>query len=524
VTPLYSTAAIKVIEDALAPTVSFPLMLAAAEAAVAPVIALQQQCSDARRPVRIYAGVGHNGSDAIVLANLLYERGLVIELLVAPQARPRPAWVAQRLHDMSPQLAYCGDAIDLSASLPAVIVDGLFGIGLRRAPEGWEARAIAHINHQRQAGVPVLAIDVPSGLNADCGDAPGAVVWANATITFIAQKPGLYTGHGPAVTGTIILADLVRLPAHRSAPDPVAALFDSTDAANQLQRLRRSMLAHKGTQGTVLLIGGDEGMLGAVILAGRATLQIGAGKTHVRSLAPAPPVDAVFPELMLATLASVDSAPEADCVVIGPGLGTSTRAVEAVIAACARPCPLILDADALNLMATNTAVAAAIRARSTTTVLTPHPLEAARLLQADVRSVQQDRRIAAETLAQRYACVIVLKGPGTVVAAPGWLTRIVQTGNPALATAGAGDVLTGLISGLIARQARMPVKAWAEETPAPVAELVCAAVWLHGAAADRHIQQSGGYEGLTASGIAPLAAQVLNKIMANDERPSRTGR
>jgi hydroxyethylthiazole kinase-like uncharacterized protein yjeF len=270
-------------------------------------------------------------------------------------------------------------------------------------------------------------------------------------------------------------------------------LLGPADFAALLAPRRRN--THKGTYGSVAVVGGNVGMVGAPLLAARAGLRLGAGRVYVDCIgAPEMRLDPQQPELMFRPLAGVDGL--TSCVV-GCGLGVGAQASAAVAAALSAPCPLVIDADALNLIAADEALAHACAARSAATVLTPHPLEAARLLRAASAEVQADRVGAALELARRLGATVVLKGAGSVIAAAGGRYAINPTGSPALATAGTGDVLAGMIGALLGQQ----VDAW---------QAVCAGVWLHGAAAD----EFGADVGLVAGDIAPLAARRLAALRA----------
>ncbi len=327
------------------------------------------------------------------------------------------------------------------------IVDGLFGIGLKRPLDGMYADAVHAIAAARAHGAQVLSLDVPSGVDADTGAALGdAVVAADFTITFIANKPGLVTGPALDYVGEFHVASLdVELPAstrnciHRLNAAYIA-VTRKTAPAN----------AHKGTHGTCIIIGGGDGMLGAALLASRAAMRTGAGKVRVGWLAePHPQVDPLMPEVMMS---SAVAAVNLDCtaLVVGCGLGISGAPVRVLKSALNRNLPMVIDADALNLIAESAELATLVQRRTSPTVITPHPAEAARLLGCSTADVQRDRLRAAHDLAKGYACIVVLKGAGTVIC-DGVTSTINGTGNPLLATAGTGDVLAGMIGALLAQ-------------------------------------------------------------------------
>lgn len=355
-------------------------------------------------------------------------------------------------------------------------IDALLGIGATRAPEGRLAEWIARIN---QLDVPVLAVDLPSGLNADTGATPGACVRASHTLSLLTLKPGLYTAQGRDQAGQVWYDALGAAP----APAPPQAWLGGAPA--WAQRLHAT---HKGSYGDLAVIGGAPGMGGAALLAASAALHHGAGRVYVGLLdAHARPLDPAQPELMFRPPDALEAARLT--VVAGCGGGSAIAAHLPRILSTAPG--LVLDADALNAIGADSQLATLLRARANRqrqTVLTPHPLEAARLLGSTATAVQQDRLAAAQQLADRFGCCVVLKGSGTVIAEPGKPPTINPTGNARLATAGTGDVLAGLIGARLARGA----SAW---------DAACAAVWLHGQAADTWPQQ----QPLTAAALAQAA-------------------
>jgi hydroxyethylthiazole kinase-like uncharacterized protein yjeF len=449
---------------------------------------------DTGAPIVVVAGPGNNGGDAWVAAAALragFSRVMVWDIAgSAPKAqearRAREAFVAGG-----------GEVVrEWPAVRAALIVDGLLGIGLTRDVDAAFAEAIERIN---ASGAPVLSIDAPSGLDSDSGRVRGGAVRATRTLTFLAHKPGLHTLDGPEHAGQVVLDDLgaaaeVRVEARGTLLTP--------ETVRGWLAPRRSN-AHKGTFGSVAVIGGSRGMVGAALLAARAALYGGAGKVFVGLLSPdAPPVDPQQPELMIR---SVDDALSADVVVAGPGAGRSPSATSVspfertqlpAILALAKP--LVLDADALNAISINEGLRADFASRrKAPTILTPHPAEAARLLGRETRAVQADRVGRALELAQRYGAHVVLKGAGSVCASPDGRWSINTTGNPGLASGGTGDVLAGLIGALLA-QGLAPEQA------------LQLGVCLHGAAADALVGRGIGPVGLTASELIPEARSLLN--------------
>jgi ADP-dependent NAD(P)H-hydrate dehydratase / NAD(P)H-hydrate epimerase len=442
--------------------------------------------------VLVLAGPGNNGGDAFVLARCLKSWFFDVTVAFCGDAAtlgPDAAAAHQAWHDAQGSTVREWPDGDFG-----LIVDGLFGIGLTRAIDGKAAQWIARAN---ASSLPVLALDIPSGLDADTGVARSPAVRASATATFIALKPGLLTGDGPDYCGTISVHGL-ELGAQQSSDARGAMLTWAMLLTALPEVLRRTLHnVHKGSFGTLAIVGGGDGMIGAAILAGRAALHLGAGKVWLGLSASSPPgVDWVQPELMLRSAGEVlDAAPHA--LVIGPGLGTSGEARELVARALRLPIPLLIDADALTLIARDGALASAVAARSAPTVMTPHPAEAARLSRTAVEAIQADRLGAALSLSSAMNAAVVLKGAGSVLAYPNGNFAINSSGNAGLASAGTGDVLSGMIGALLAQGV-------AVDAALPLG--VC----LHGAAADALVAEGVGPLGVTASEIAPIARRLIN--------------
>ena len=467
--------------------------------------------------VLVLAGPGNNGGDALEAAVHLAAWGYKVTACFAatPERLPADAALAHaKWHALKR---------DCHASLPTLddvdlVIDGLFGIGLTRTIEAPYSEWIDAVNAAR---LPVLALDVPSGLNADTGKAGAACPRATRTLTFIADKPGLHTLDGPDHAGLIEVAtlDLRGVPCGGSGH-----LIEQADFASLLAPRQRN--SHKGSFGSLGIIGGASGMGGAPLLAGRAALKMGAGKVLVGLLdESAPAVDLAQPELMLRSASELDLA-QCSALVIGPGLGTSLAARTALVAGIGSTVPLVLDADALNIVADDPALAQALTQRATATLLTPHPQEAARLLGCTTVQVQADRIATACTLAQRFQACVVLKGVGSVIAAPGAasaptrdaaeLTRwmINPTGNPGMASAGMGDALSGIAGAFLVQFAakRIAETVGARHSQRNAAlQCLVGAVFLHGAAADFLVGQGVGPVGLTASDVIEAARTVWNR-------------
>lgn len=466
--------------------------------------AAERLARDTGAPILVVAGPGNNGGDAWVAASCLREAFSRVVVLDVTGTEPKAA-EAQAAKRRFGQAG--GETVRSwpSSPRPALVVDGLLGIGLARDVDGDMIQIISRMN---ETAAPVLAIDVPSGLDAETGRVRGAAVRAAETISFIAHKPGLVTAAGLEHCGRLELDDLGLGEAVRA--EARGALLCPAMVKPWLAPRRRD--SHKGDFGSVAIIGGNRGMLGAALLAARSALYCGAGKVFVGLLyTEAPPVDPLQPELMMRP---ADEAITADVIVAGPGAGRSPSATssdrspqqvgdprfERVLlpAAIAQKKPLVLDADGLNVIAFSDTLAEQVAQRESHTVLTPHPAEAARLLGANTAQVQDDRLAAALQLAERFNAAVVLKGAGSVCAFPDGTWSINTTGNPGLASGGTGDVLAGMLGALLAQG--LP-------TPQALQYAVC----LHGAAADALVCRGIGPVGLTASELIPEARQLLNE-------------
>lgn len=445
-TAIYSAAQVRALDAHEQKRVpSFTLMTRAAESALK---ILRVRWPQARR-LAVVCGAGNNGGDGYVLARLARAAGLdALVLATAPPdrlqgdaRRAQSEWVDSG----GASHPFAADAL----SGCDVVVDGLLGIGLAGAPRPETLGVIHAINAARR---PVLALDIPSGLDADSGRVHGAAVRAEVTVSFVGLKAGLFLGEGPDRAGEVLLDELGVVPPALPEFTPLLRRMSEAELVQHLPRRARD--SHKGTHGRVLIAGGGHGMPGALRLAGEAALRVGAGLVTVVGAAEnLVPVTATRPELIYLPTDSAaqveDALRDASVIAIGPGLGQGDWAhrlwsqVQRVAGI-----PVVADADALNLLAQSPMKLPA------DWILTPHPGEAARLLGVDTAGVQQDRLAAVRELHSRYGAVVVLKGAGTLVAATAGdaleLT-ICERGNPGMATAGMGDVLTGVIAGLRAQ-------------------------------------------------------------------------
>ncbi len=465
--PLHNAAATRALEAALATTLAPHALMQRAGLATA---RLALAIAPHARNYWIACGPGNNGGDGLEAAMHLQQWGKtpLVSWLGTPATAPADAR-ASHARAVAAGVRF----VDAPPADCDICIDALLGTGASRPPESQLASWIAHIN---TLGVPVLAVDLPSGLNADTGATPGPCVRASHTLSLLTLKPGLYTAQGRDQTGNIWYEPLG---ADVMSTEPQASLAGAPAAA------ARRHATHKGSYGDVAVIGGALGMGGAALLAASAALHHGAGRVYVGLLDEGGmTVDPAHPELMFRAPAALDVT--VLTVVAGCGGGPAMAAqLPRLLSSAPR---LVLDADALNSIANDSQLAALLRTRSARqrqTVLTPHPLEAARLLACTTAAVQADRLAAAQQLAQQFSCSVVLKGSGSVVAAPDRLPLINPTGNARLATAGTGDVLAGLIGARLAHGES-------------AFDAACAAVWLHGRAADSWPQDRA----LTAGALA----------------------
>jgi ADP-dependent NAD(P)H-hydrate dehydratase / NAD(P)H-hydrate epimerase len=466
--PLHDVAAIRRLEQRAASALPPHTLMQRAGLAVA---RLSLALAPHARTIWIACGPGNNGGDGFEAAMHLKQWG----------KEPVVTWLGEETRapdDAKASLQRARAAGVLFAPVPPpdyqLALDALLGIGATRRPEGALAQQIERLN---ASDAPVLAVDVPSALNADTGGA-SLCVHADHTLALLALKPGLFTALGRDVAGTVWFDDL-----QVGGNEPVVATLSGPPGT-----AARAHASHKGSYGDVAVIGGAAGMAGAALLCGRAALHHGAGRVFVGFLDPAAPaLDAQQPDLMVRPWDSLDLSDMA--VACGCGGGDAVRAALPKAFAAAS---LVLDADALNLIASDSALQAQLAARSGRggrTVLTPHPLEAARLLELTTADVQANRLAAARDLARRFGTVVVLKGSGTVIAAPDGTVRVNPTGNARLAIAGTGDVLAGMVAARLANgEGAM--------------EAASGAVYLHGLAADRWPEG----EPLTASALASRVA------------------
>lgn len=479
--PLYSLAQLRDMESAHADQ---GLMEKAGLAAArfAHELLKGQECA-----VLVLAGPGNNGGDALVAARILKEAGCQVQVVFIGEQDKLPPDAA------AAYAAWQATGGETCAVIPAhgqwqLVIDGLFGIGLSRDLGTPYRELIQQVN---ALNLPVLALDIPSGLCMATGRVLGAAVRARHTLSFIGLKPGLFTLDGPDHAGEV---HLETLGVESTCVNVAGAVIDQSPALP----LPRKLNSHKGSHGSVGVIGGAEHMAGAAILASRAALLLGTGRVYCGLLASQPLVlDAGQVELMLRDVGSVPNL--SNVLAIGPGLGTASAVLAVLREVLHLPQPMVLDADALNLVAAHADLQMQLRQRLPgTTVLTPHPGEAATLLGCGNAEVQADRIASALKLAREYRAVVVLKGCGSIIAMPDGRWFINHSGNPGMASAGMGDTLCGIIAALLAQAMDMEAA-------------VLLGVYLHGTAADTLVAKGIGPVGLTASEVALAARELLNR-------------
>ncbi len=404
---------------------------------------LRWRWPDTRR-VTVVCGPGNNGGDGLLIAAQARAAGLEVHAILAAEPGTLKGDASLALAELEKSGLRVQDFSPVLLNGSDVIVDALLGTGLSRPLTGPMQDIILEINRTRATGSKVLAVDIPSGLSADTGAVSGVAVEADVTVSFIGLKLGLLTGAGPHHCGRLVFAGL-EVPAH-VYKEQIPAAMRITDEARRAALPPRRRDAHKGSHGHLLLVGGDLGMAGAIRLAGEAGLRAGSGLVSIATRAAhASLITQARPELMchgVEQIADLERLLDrASVIAIGPGLGQSEwgRAVFEKIMASSLP--LVLDADALNLLAGKPM-------RREDWILTPHPGEAARLLETATQDIQADRPAAVAALAKRYGGIAVLKGAGTLVSSDSGRLFVCDAGNPGMACGGMGDLLCGIIAAL----------------------------------------------------------------------------
>lgn len=498
--PIYLTSEIRQIEQMAFALSNPPNLMEKAGHAAAKIIA-DMLLTKTKNRVLVLAGPGNNGGDAFVVARYLMQWQFNITLVFTGDRNKLSKDAKNAL------TAYLTAEGEILNDIPTdchwdVLIDGLFGIGLDQHNRRFDAKYIDLIHTINHLSIPTVALDIPSGLGSDNGCVQDIAVHATYTVTFIGFKPGLFTNDGADYCGTVLLCNLELDPPTLVTPH---AWIVDLPSIQQLLPPPRPANSHKGTYGSIGIIGGATSMTGAALLAGKAALKLGAGRVYLGLIGrDAPVVDMTQPELMLRSPHELFQLENINCLVVGPGLGLESDSHTWVDSALNTHHPLVLDADALNHIAAQTHLANKLQQRNAPTILTPHAAEAARLLKSDTATIQKDRMAAALKLASTFNCYIVLKGTGSICATPDGQRFINTSGNPGLSSAGTGDVLSGMMGALLSQglEAR---------------DALLLAVYIHGAAADTLLQQNDGPLGMTASEIINPARRLLNNWIYHAE-------
>jgi NAD(P)H-hydrate epimerase len=484
ITTLYQTKQVRELDRIAIEEFNIPGYTLMQRAGKAVFSTLQKHWPKAKK-ILIICGKGNNAGDGYVVARLAHKQGFNVTVLslAEPNKLTGDALTAFKNAEkkgitLTPAPLPEGEGVD-------VIIDALLGTGVKGAVKGEYKKAIETINN---SNTPILAIDVPSGLNADTGNILGVAVRADLTVTFVGCKQGFFTGQAPEYCGEILYNDLnIPKEAFQHMPSNVEKLY--------LDKLKpRSRIAHKGDFGHTLIIGGDYGMAGAARMAGEAAARTGSGLTTV-AVRPEHiiAISGMRPELMCYGIKTKKNLKpllkRATVIVLGPGLGTSTwsKALYQTILKVNKP--KIIDADGLNLLAENPYP-------DKNRIMTPHPGEAARLLNCTTHEIQNDRFAAIKNLQKKYGGVCILKGAGTLILGPSGKIRICIAGNPGMASGGMGDILSGIIGGLLAQGLALE-------------EAAKTGVQLHSEAADLAAQQDGE-RGLLATDLLPFVRALIN--------------
>jgi len=433
----------------------------------------------------VLCGSGNNAGDGYVIAKLALESAITVRVIVLadPGNLRGDAMIAYQDFIESGGLIEYWNKQSLFSN--DIVVDALLGTGVNRQVLGEYKEVIDGVN---QTSCPVISVDIPSGLNADTGCVMGVAIKADHTMTFVGLKQGLFTGDAAEYCGDISYASL------DIANDVFQSVNHSASLISAPHFKKRNRCAHKGSNGHVLVVGGEVGYAGAITLAAQASLRIGAGLVSVATRQQhCSFINMNRPEIMSHAVEELNELlpllDKASVIVIGPGLGQSSWANELFNAVIQSTKPLIVDADALNLLAKN-------QHYNDNWVLTPHPGEAARLLNCSIADIASDRFAAISKLQSIYGGIVLLKGAGTLLY-NGSEISISQTGNPGMASGGMGDLLSGMIAGLVAQKRSL-------------SDAAEAAVYLHGKAADLSAQQEGEI-GMIASDLLPYIRNLVNQ-------------
>jgi len=482
--------------------------------------------------VCIVCGTGNNGGDGYLVATLAFQAGLDVSVIQLgnDEIIKGDALLARQTYLQTGETVLGLASGKEKLAETDIIIDAIFGTGLARKINGEFAQAITSMN---QSAAKRIAVDIPSGLNADTGSVLGCCVKADKTVTYIGLKCGLFTGQARDYVGDLVFDDLdVPYEVYKHVPNitPIKTLVPNRVAQELLKP--RARCSHKGDFGHVLCIGGAVGMSGAIRLCAEAALRAGAGLVTVATH----PLHAAFlnlqrPEIMVSAVSQADEVlplmEKASVIIIGPGLGKTAWANDLLALVLMSDKPKVLDADALNLLAEHHITASSLPGmgyssfatnpigkindamqneglkRNNNWIITPHPAEAARLLITKTALIEQDRYQSVELLQQQFGGVCVLKGAGSLIS-DGEKTRVCQSGNPGMATAGMGDVLSGIIGALVAQ-------AHNQKSGSSLFDVATVATNIHGKAADIAAQQ--GEKGMIASDLFPVIRQLVNEYV-----------
>lgn len=494
------------LDAAASESFGIPALVLMENAGAAVARAAREHLSSSRHRAVVLCGPGNNGGDGLVAARHLAQAGIDVSVLLTRAELPGDAGVnlaicrkiGMRLYSW-PEDAE-GAAV-LDALVPGdLVIDAIFGTGLKRAPQGAARAAIEAANAARARGVQVLSVDLPSGIDGDTGEVLGLAVTADATVALACLKQGIATGPGLEFAGRVCVADIsIPAAAQRALPGPWTALLSEADARALLTP--RALGFHKGNAGHVAVVAGAAGKSGAAAMAGLAALRSGAGLVTIAGRrAEVEAAQRFSPELMGAEIAGrgpltmedlprlLDVCGGVDALAVGPGLDLGTQAPELLAGLIAEvSVPIVLDADALNALATAEDLAQILAKARAPLVLTPHPKEMSRLARMPVEQVQSHRVGVARHFAMDHGVVLALKGARTAIAEASGEVAIIPTGNPGMATAGTGDVLAGCIAALCAQS----LSAWSAARTAAFA---------HGLAGDLMARRKGAL-GLTATDV-----------------------
>lgn len=484
---IYSVATVREIDRAAINDEGIPGYSLMTRAGAAAMRFARERFADARR-WQVVCGAGNNAGDGYIVARLAAGDGILVSVVALGDPASLSGDAAAAYGDFTAEggvvTAWSGE-LDADADL---IIDAMLGSGCTRDVSGDFAAAVTAVNGH---AAKVLALDVPTGVHGDSGDVLGCAVRADATVTFVGLKAGLFLGDGPEHSGEVVFDGLAIPDACRAASSATFRRVDDSKLRRHLPR--RARKAHKGDFGHVLVVGGGAGMPGAVRLCGEAALRAGAGRVSIATdPCHAAAIVSSRPELMCHAINNAKDLSQliekTDVIAFGPGLGQAdwARGLYAVVAADERPC--VWDADALNLLAESPATCA-------NRIVTPHPGEAAGLLGSSAASVQADRSAALEALEQQCGGVVVLKGAGTLTTAAVGAPWLCTAGNPGMAAPGMGDVLSGIIAALLAQG--LPLEAAA-----------VMGVEVHARAGDR--AAAGGERGLLASDLLLELRGIVN--------------